>query len=123
MVLLYVAAGVNHFVNPEPYIAIMPPWLPYHKALVVISGVCEILLGLLLLFRQTRAFAAWALITLLIAVFPANIQMLINYRNTNDPLLWVAILRLPVQGLLIWWAYGFTGKSNSGTLLSRTAVE
>ncbi len=107
MTVLYIAAGINHFRHPETYIQIMPPWLPWHKEFVLISGVFEILLGLLLLLPSTRRFAAWGIILLLIAVFPANIQMLINFSNESNPNLWVAIIRLPIQILLIWWAYGF----------------
>ena len=107
MIVFYIAAGINHFWHPEPYVGIMPSWIPWHKELVIISGICEILLGFLLLFSATRRFAAWGIILLLIGVFPANIQMLINFSNESNPDLWVAIIRLPLQLLLIWWAYGF----------------
>jgi uncharacterized membrane protein len=108
MSVLYIAAGINHFWHEEYYLPIMPTWLPWHHALVVVSGICEVVFGVLLLFAPTRVFAAWCIILLLIAVFPANIQMLINYKQTGDPKLWLAIVRLPVQILLIWWAYSFT---------------
>ncbi|MBL0308634.1 MAG: DoxX family protein [Bacteroidetes bacterium] len=108
MAALYVAAGVNHFWHPKFYLKIMPPWLPWHHQLVIISGVCEIALGLLLLFSSTRSVAAWGIILLLIAVFPANIQMMLDYWNKSNPKLWVTILRLPLQLILIWWAYTFT---------------
>lgn len=86
----------------------MPPWLPLHDELIFISGICEILFALLLLFPLTRQIAAWCIIALLVAVFPANIQMMLNYRQENNPLLWLAVLRLPLQILLIGWAYIFT---------------
>lgn len=108
MVLLYVAAGVNHFIHPQPYIAIIPAWLPYPSALVFISGVCEIGLGLLLLPVATRRFAAWGIIAMLILIFPANIQMAINYYREGNPFFWVTIVRLPLQVLLILWAYRYT---------------
>ena len=108
MALFYFAAGLNHFIQPVFYLKIMPPWVPLHKELVFISGVCEVLFALLLLLPFTRRFAAWCIIALLIAVFPANIQMMLNYIDENNPALWVSILRLPLQPLLIWWAYGFT---------------
>lgn len=88
----------------------MPPWLPWHNALVVISGVCEVAFGVLLLFSSTRRVAAWGIILLLIAVFPANIQMMVDYWKESNPQLWIAILRLPLQILLIWWAYSFAKK-------------
>ena len=108
MSVFYVGAGLNHFWHPEFYLIIMPPWLPWHNVLVVISGVCEILFGLLLLFSLTRRLAAWGIILLLIAVFPANIQMMLNYWNESNPKLWISIVRLPLQIILIWWAYSFT---------------
>jgi uncharacterized membrane protein len=108
MAFLYVAAGANHFFNPVMYKKIMPPWLGWQNGLVAISGVCEILLGLLLLMPQTRFFAAWGIIALLIAVFPANIQMAINFWHIHSRWLWLSILRLPLQAILIWWAYYFT---------------
>ena len=86
----------------------MPPWLPLHKELVFISGVAEILCALLLLFSKTRRIGAYCTIALLIAVFPANLQMLLNYYKNNNPMLWIAVLRLPLQLLLIYWAYTFT---------------
>jgi len=86
----------------------MPPWLPYHAALVLISGICEIVFGLMLLLPTTRKMAAWLIIVTLIAIFPANIQMMLHYLDENNPRLWMAIVRLPLQVLLIWWAYGFT---------------
>jgi uncharacterized membrane protein len=108
MAVLYIAAGINHFVNPGMYVKIIPPWLPYPAALVLISGIFELAAGSLLLIPSTRRLAAWLIILLLIAVFPANIQMLLNYQDQNNPLVWMAVVRLPLQLLLIWWAYGFT---------------
>ena len=102
--LLFIVAGAFHFVIPASYRAIMPPWLPAHAALVAISGVAEILGGIGLLIPVTRRAAGIGLILLLIAVFPANVQMLLLARARGVPwsgetLLW---LRLPLQLLLIW---------------------
>ena len=108
MTIFYLATGVNHLLRPETFIKIMPSWIPFPETMVLISGICEILFAILLVFRKTRRLGAWLIIGLLIVVFPANIQMMLNYRSSNHPLLWLAILRLPFQGLLIWWAYGFT---------------
>jgi uncharacterized membrane protein len=108
MAAAYIAAGVNHFWHPEMYERIMPPWLPAHRALVLLSGLFEIILGLLLLFPQARSLAAWGLIILLIAVFPANVQMAFNYADKNHPHLWLALVRLPLQFFLIWWAWQYT---------------
>ncbi len=109
----YVLAGTYHFINPIFYKKIMPPWLPVHYFLIYFTGVCEIIFGLLLLFRQTRKTAAASIIVLLILIFPANIQMMLNFRDQHDPNLWLAILRLPLQVVLIGWAYMFVRSGGS----------
>ncbi len=108
MALLYVVAGINHFLNPAVYKRIMPPYLPYPVALIYLSGICEIGFGLLLLPSVTRPVAAWLLIALLVAVFPANVQMALNYWRAHHPYLWLAVLRLPLQLVLIAWAWWYT---------------
>lgn len=112
MILFYTGAGINHFIRPSFYLQIMPPWLPWHNQLVFVSGVAEILCALLMLFSKTRPLGAWAVIALLVAFFPANIQMLLDYKADNNPYTWIAVLRLPIQLLLIWWAFGFTKPVN-----------
>jgi uncharacterized membrane protein len=107
MILFYVFTGVNHFVHPEVFMKIMPSWLPYHHQLVFISGVCEVAFALLFIFPITRSIGVCCIILLLVAIFPANIQMLLNYLEENNKYLWIAILRLPLQIILIWWAYSF----------------
>src|ERR1022692_5262180 len=107
--ILYVVAGVFHFTKTEAYLKIMPPYIPYHVPLVLISGVFEILGGLGLLLPQMRRAAAWGLIALLIAVFPANIYMATNPIQAGavsvaPPLRWA---RLPLQLLLVWWLLWF----------------
>ena len=108
MSLFYISAGIMHFMRPEYYTLIMPPYLPWHLELVYISGICESLFGILLIPNKSRRIAAWFIIALLIAVFPANIQMTINYANEHNPDLWISIVRLPIQILLIWWAWVYT---------------
>lgn len=105
--LLFVFAGVSHFTKERFFMKAMPPYIPYHRAMVIISGVAEIALGLGLLFDATRVYAAWGLILLLIAVFPANIYMASSDKFPSIPAiaLW---LRLPLQFLLIWWIYQYT---------------
>jgi uncharacterized membrane protein len=108
MAVLYFLAGINHFIHPGPYIKIMPPWLPFHRELVLVIGALEIGLAMLLLPSFSRKLAAWGIILLLFAVFPANVQMSVNYYKENNPQWWITLLRLPLQLLLIWWAYTFT---------------
>ncbi len=110
MAALYVGAGVNHFLQPAMYLSIMPPYMPWHAALVKVSGGAEIALGLLLIPASTRRLASIGIIFLLIAVFPANVQMAINYAYQHNPATWLAILRLPLQVLLIWWASKYDKK-------------
>lgn len=104
----YILAGLNHFVNAPFYVSIMPPYLPAHLELVYLSGVAEIGLGVMLLFRRWVVWAGWGLIALLIAIFPANVHMAFNPQLTPGVpplLLW---LRLPLQAVFIVWAYWYT---------------
>ena len=104
LVVLFVAAGVNHFVFPKFYLKIMPPYLPWHLALVYISGAAEIAGGLGLLIPGTRRLAAWGLIALLIAVFPANIHAALHGVGGSFPD-WILWARLPFQIVFIAWVY------------------
>jgi uncharacterized membrane protein len=110
MISLYVAAGIYHFVNPRMYQRIMPAYIPYHMPLIYISGIFEIVFALLLIPESTRPIAAWLVIVLLIAIFPANIQMAVSFWQKQKPGLWIALLRLPLQVVLIWWAWIYTKK-------------
>ena len=108
---MMVAVGVLHFVRPKPFVRIVPKFLPAPLALVYISGFFEILGGVGLLIPTTRVWAAWGLIALYIAVFPANIHMLTHNISLNPkkPIpRWALWLRLPFQFLFIAWAYWFT---------------
>jgi len=111
MSFLYVAAGINHFINTSIYLTIMPFYLPYPRELIYVTGVFVIVLGMLIVLKNTRRTAAWLIIILLILIFPANIQMTMDYFNNNDPQLWVVALRLPLQILLMWWAWLFTKRT------------
>ena len=103
-------AGVNHFLRPQLYVSIMPPYMPWHLALVYVSGALEIVLGALLLVPATQTLAAWGLVALLVAVFPANLYMAQNAATFGvaPVFLW---LRLPLQVALIAWAYAYTRAS------------
>ncbi len=103
---LYMVAGINHFISPGMYLKIMPPYLPWPKVLNFLAGLFEIGFGMALLWPSLRPWAAWGIILLLIAVFPANIYM---YQQGHPAIPdWVLLLRLPLQGLLIYWAWLYT---------------
>ncbi|MDB5351757.1 MAG: putative rane protein [Planctomycetota bacterium] len=101
---LFVLAGVGHFALTDFFVRIMPPYVPYPRAMVLLSGVIEIVLGVLLVIPRTSRLAAWGLIALLVAVFPANVHMYLHAREFALPPL-LLLLRLPIQGLLIFWAW------------------
>lgn len=112
---VYVFAGVMHFVSPRPFEEIVPPSLPRPRALVYLSGVAEIVLGLGVLVERTRHRSAWGLVFLLAAVFPANVHMATSdmtipgvpewAEGLADAALWA---RLPLQGVLALWAWWYT---------------
>ena len=105
--IFYVIVGIKHFIEPEYFLSIVPPYLPYHLELVYISGLFEILFGLLILFPKYRYYGAIGLILLLVAVFPANIY-LAQSKEAQEALgatQEIATWRLPIQGVLIWIAY------------------
>lgn len=118
MSLLYIIIGVKHFIDPEFFIAIVPPNIPFKKEVVLISGLIEILLGILLLFNQTRKFASWGIILLLISVFPANIYLYISEHPRE--ILGItknqALFRMPFQIPLIIISYWHTKESQSKML-------
>lgn len=102
-----VAIGVLHFVTPEPFTRIVPAWLPAARALVLISGVFEVLGGVGLLIPRVRRAASYGLVALYLAVFPANINMAVNQITLGEPIpVWALWARLPFQlvfiGLALW---------------------
>ena len=105
-----ILAGINHFLNAPFYLRMMPPILPAPFFLIYLSGVFEIALGVLLLVPKFTQFAAWSLIALFIAVFPANIYMAMNPQLFPEISLTALYLRLPLQIVLIGWAFWFTRK-------------
>ena len=106
MSLFYVSVGINHFLNPEWFVKIVPPMLlEFNYKLVYLSGVCEVMFGLLILIPKARYYAAWGLILTLAAVFPANIYLAQTNGVAMDTTAAVAWFRLPFQTVFILLAY------------------
>lgn len=111
MILFYFFAGINHFIKPSTYINLIPPYLPFPETLNYLAGFFEIAFAIFLIPIKTRKYASWGIILMLIAFLPAHIFMiqkanldplsLGNY--TITPL--IAWLRIPIQAILILWAY------------------
>jgi uncharacterized membrane protein len=111
-------AGTMHFVRPREYAAIMPPYVPAHRQAVAISGVAEIVGGLAVIPAATRRLAGWWLVGVLIAVFPANVHMTLNPGEVAKKGVpadripaWLLWARLPLQPLMIWWAWRATRRA------------
>ena len=111
MSAFYIFAGVMHFIRPDYYVPMMPPYLPWHMFLIYLSGLAEVLLGLAVLVPSLRSLAAWGIILLLIAIFPANLHIALH----NVPVFGAAEgagignwIRLPFQLVLIAWAWWYT---------------
>ncbi len=101
----YIAVGIQHFTNPYWFVRIVPPLLPYKLELVYISGISEVTLGMLLMFKRTRYLAGFGLIILLIAVYPANIYLALTNGAAINTTPFIAWGRLPFQFVFIGLAY------------------
>jgi uncharacterized membrane protein len=114
LAICIIVVGVTHFFVPGEYVKIVPPQLPYPLGLVYLSGFYEILGGIGLLVPPVSQAAAWELLALFIAVYPANINMAVNLIKVehipNSP--WVHVVRLPLQAVLIAWAWWYTKSSD-----------
>ncbi len=117
LAIFFIAGGALHFISPGPYLAIMPPFLPWPAALVFISGVAEIAGGSGILWPRTRKLAALGLIALLIAVFPANVYAAVHGTQIGGRSvpLWILWARLPLQPLLMAWVYFGCWKERKST--------
>ena len=126
MGLFYISVGVNHFTDPYWFLQIVPPYLPYKIELVYISGLLEVILGFMLLIPKTRFYAGWGLIVLLIAVYPANIDMFVNDVDVQTNVQGITeriedadgvrlrnFIRLPFQFLFAWLVWRHTKQRSS----------
>ena len=113
--LLYILAGFNHFRSPSGYCEIMPKWIPYHLFFVYLSGILEILFGIMLLFKRTRKLAGWFIISMLLAFLPVHIDMIQQapfLLGTIKITPFIAWVRIPFQLFFMWWAWIYTKKKN-----------
>lgn len=104
----FIGAGITHFTHPAGFLRIVPPYLPAPLLLVYLSGAAELAGGLGLLIPATRRWAAWGLLALLIAVFPANVYMLQTHGAGLPVPMWALWLRLPLQLVLMGWVWWST---------------
>jgi uncharacterized membrane protein len=104
----FTTAGVNHFVNPDFYMKIMPPVLPAPLLLIRLSGFFQIVFGVALLIPKYTRLAAWGIVALLLAVFPANVYMAMNAELFSEYSRNLLYLRLPLQFVFIAWAFYYT---------------
>lgn len=105
-----IAIGITHFTDEATFLKIMPDYIPQHlhRPAVLVSGAAEILLGQLLIIPWTSRLAGWGLIALFVAVFPANIYLYQHQEIMPEVSPAVHLLRLPIQALLIAWAWWYT---------------
>jgi uncharacterized membrane protein len=129
---LMLGVGILHFTHAPLFEAIVPDYLPARLFLVYASGVCELALGVLLWFRRSQELAAWGLIALYVAVFPANVHMALHpdlplpgIADADRPGATALWLRLPLQLALLYWAYRYTrrrgGEERYGAMPSALA--
>ena len=115
--LIFCITGSSHFFAPEMFERIVPSWVPNPHAVVFWSGIAELAGAIGLLIPQTRVWAAYGLITLLVVVFPANVRMLLDAQSSGASAMYIALLwvRLPLQPLLIWWVWkaAIAGRSSN----------
>jgi len=104
----FINVGVDHFVNPNFYLSIMPPTFPLHSEAVYLSGFFEVLGGICVLIPRLRKIAGWGLVALLIAVYPANIYMAITPEAFPDLSIALLYARLALQFIFFFWAYSVT---------------
>ena len=101
----FLVGGIGHFVSAELFVAIMPAYLPFHYELVILSGVFEIIGAIALQISKTRLYAAYGLIALCIAVFPANLNMALHPEQFANIPVAALYFRLPMQLVMIWFIW------------------
>lgn len=104
---MYLAAGLAHWFFPTAYIRILPYWIPWKRFTVWASGLLEVTLGAALWFPATRDAALYGIMGMLVLFIPVHTNMLSDSRAGGGIPRWILWLRIPLQGFLIYWAYGY----------------
>lgn len=107
LAVIFLIAGFMHFKKPNLYLKIMPPYIPSHKLMVIITGVMEMIFGFMLITQNSQKIAAWGIIGLLILFIPVHIYMLQNKNASLGVPKWGLVLRIPLQFGLIYWAFQY----------------
>jgi len=107
MATLYILAGMMHFIKPKMYLRIMPRYLPYPKQLVSLSGIAEILLGIGVCFPLTQALSIYGIIVMLGVFLMVHFYMLTGEKASAGIPKWILTLRIPLQFVLMYWAYSY----------------
>jgi len=105
LILMFLISGINHFSNPNLYVSIMPPYLPMQSELSYISGIFEILGAIGLLFSKIRKLVGYALLIMLILMFPANLHMAVYPESFPMYSELTIYVRLPLQLVFMAWVY------------------
>lgn len=109
MAFLYAVAGVYHFINPQFYESMIPAWLPCASVFNYAGGVAEITLAVLLLLEKTRKISAFLIVAMLIVFFLViHVPMAVEFYRIKHPEFWISVIRLPIQFILMWWAWLYT---------------
>jgi len=105
MAIMYVFAGLIHFVKPKIYMRVMPQYLPNHKALVFWSGIAEIVLGIGLCIPVLKVISIYGIIAMLLVFLMVHFYMLSGEKASTGIPKWILILRIPLQFGLMYWAW------------------
>ena len=107
MSIMYILAGIMHFIKPKAYLRIMPGYLPFHRLLVILSGIAEILLGISLLIAPLKDLAIYSIIIMLVIFLTVHFYMISEKKASAGIPAWILILRIPLQFGLMYWAYSY----------------
>ena len=109
MGVMYIFAGLMHFIKPKMYMRVMPNYLPNHRLLVYLSGIAEIILGVGLFIPGLKAISIWGIIAMLGVFLMVHFYMLSSEKASAGIPKWVLILRIPLQFGLMYWAWWYLG--------------